>query len=89
MDMHAGTDFTPIFIQPETDVDVVMISDKTPTSQPNVESTPSSYSIDNHSGSGQSAEYYLKLADILNEIEEQPTPDPAFVAFVSNQIPDH
>ena len=88
--MHAGTDFTPIFIQPESDLDVVMISDRTPTLQPNVASTPSSYSIDNsQSGSGQSAEYYLKLADILNEIEEQPTPDPIFVAFVSNQMSDH
>merc|ERR1712150_299801 len=50
MDMHAGTDFTPIFIRPEDELDVIVISDRTPSDDP--ATTPSSYSVD--SGSGQS-----------------------------------
>ena len=88
MDMHAGTDFTPIFIRPEDELDVIVISDRTPSNDP--VTTPSSYSVD--SGSGQSPgsvsdyKYYMRLAELFEQIETEPTPNPAFVSYVGSII---
>ena len=88
MDMHAGTDFTPIFIRPEDELDVIVISDRTPSDDP--ATTPSSYSVD--SGSGQSPgsvsdyKYYMRLAELFEKIETEPTPNPDFVSYVGSII---
>ena len=88
MDMHAGTDFTPIFIRPENELDVIVMSDRpTPSTPP--ATTPSSYSVDSGSGHEPGFQYFMHLADLFEKIETEPTPNPDFVSYVGSMIKHH
>ena len=62
--MKTQTDFTPIFIRPESEIDVVMITDRPEHENPNP--TPSSYSVE--SGSAD-YDYYNNLIKLFDELD--------------------
>merc|ERR1711935_280419 len=88
IDMHAGTDFTPIFIRPENEPDVIFMSDRPTPPAPPVP-TPSSYSVDSGSGNESGFQYFMHLVDLFEKIETEPTPNPDFVSYVGSMIKHH
>lgn len=62
--MKTQTDFTPIFIRPESEIDVVMITDRPETQDANP--TPNSYSVE--SGSAD-FDYFNNLIKLFDEVD--------------------